>query len=64
MSDCRMPQLLVFGVSPHEAKTESMVINEHGDAPSLINHLLDEGGFPDILKHKINIVCNAWSLEQ
>jgi hypothetical protein len=33
-----MPQLHVFGVSSHEAKNESMVIYELGDAPSLINH--------------------------
>jgi hypothetical protein len=51
-SDCSTPQLPVFGVSPHEAKNKSMVIYELGDAPSLINHLLDEGGFPHILKHQ------------
>jgi hypothetical protein len=28
MSDCRMPQLPVSGVSPHEAKNKSMVIYE------------------------------------
>jgi hypothetical protein len=64
MSDCRMPQLPASGVSPHDAKNESMVIYKFWDAPSLINHLLYEGSFPHILKHQINTVCNPLSPDQ
>jgi hypothetical protein len=61
--DCRTSQLLISGASPHEAKNKSMVIYELGDAPSLINHLLDEENFPHILEHQINTMCNAWNPE-
>ena len=43
--DCRKLQLLVFGVPPHETKNKTMVVNELGDGPSLINHHLDKREF-------------------
>ena len=62
--DCRMPQLLVSGESPHEAKNKSMVIYKLGDTPSHINHLLHEGEFSHILKQQIDTMCCTWILEQ
>lgn len=57
MCDCMMLQVLVFSVSPHEAKNKIMVICKLGDTHKHINYLLDEGEFPHILKKQIDTMC-------